>query len=434
MKAAADSPEKHEGSHLAAELDEEKRKAILSELETILASTSFRSATRSKQFLEYVVRHQLDGRSEQLKERTIGTEVFHRPAGYATGDDPVVRVQAGEVRRRLEHYYQTAAGNSPVRIELPVGSYAPAFHWYSEGESRTALPSPHLPAPAKNRGAKLWAIASVFLLLAVAGGVIAVRMERAMRQKTEMDRFWAPVFGTQQPVLICLAKPVVYRPTQDLYRRYARTHPGAFENEAERTSEPLPLSESDQIDWSDLYLASDFGVALGDAYAAVNLSGLLGRIGKPSQVRIGNNYSYEDLRNSPAVVVGAFNNKWTMQLTSNLHFSFVEDHEDFSIRELAPGHRVWRTRFNPQGQPFEDFAIIARLLNSKTGQFTVTVAGISGAGTQAAGEFISNAQSMEEALRAAPAGWQSENLEFVLETSLTDSVPGPAHVVASYFW
>ncbi|MGC9197370.1 MAG: hypothetical protein ACP5E5_00360 [Acidobacteriaceae bacterium] len=65
---------------------------------------------------------------------------------------------------------------------------------------------------------------------------------------------------------------------------------------------------------------------------------------------------------------------------------------------------------------------------------TVAVAGVSGGGMEAAGEFLSHPQLMEEALHTAPTGWQQKNLEFVLETSITDSVPGPPHVVAAYFW
>src|SRR5208282_4779953 len=87
-------------------LDGEKRQQILHELENILESRFFRSAGRSKQFLSFVVQHKLDGHTELLKERTIGVEIFERRHDYATGDDPVVRVQAGEVRRRLHEYYQ----------------------------------------------------------------------------------------------------------------------------------------------------------------------------------------------------------------------------------------------------------------------------------------------------------------------------------------
>jgi hypothetical protein len=62
------------------------------------------------------------------------------------------------------------------------------------------------------------------------------------------------------------------------------------------------------------------------------------------------------------------------------------------------------------------------------------VAGIGGTGTQAAGEFVSNPEFLEQGLRSAPAGWQTKNLEFVLQTTVTDSVAGPPRVVAAYSW
>src|SRR5215469_9799710 len=110
----------------------EAKALILRELEKILESPSFRGSSRRKEFLSYVVRHSLEGHHDLLKERTIGTEVFHRDANYATGDDPVVRVQAGEVRRRLEQYYYTVPTEVPVRIEIPIGSYHPEFHWNTQ--------------------------------------------------------------------------------------------------------------------------------------------------------------------------------------------------------------------------------------------------------------------------------------------------------------
>ena len=183
-----------------------------------------------------------------------------------------------------------------------------------------------------------------------------------------------------------------------------------------------------------MYIASDYGVAWGDAQAAVSLSGLLGKLGKASQVRIGTNYSFEDLRNSPAVAVGAFNNRWTMQITANLHFSFVETGEEFSIREQGGNGRIWKAIKDKKGNTTDDFAIVGRLLDSKTGQFTIAVGGIEGAGTQAAGELVANPTYLAEALRNAPADWEKRNMEMLLQTTITDSVPGPARVVASYVW
>jgi hypothetical protein len=196
----------------------------------------------------------------------------------------------------------------------------------------------------------------------------------------------------------------------------------------------LPLDPSEKLTWGDLFMYADYGVAAGDVHAAVALSVLLGRIDKPMQLRIGSNYTYEDLRNSPAVVIGGFNNKWTMQLTSNLHYAFLEDHEKYMIREQGPDGKIWRTQLNDDGDTVEDFGIVSRLVNAGTGQFTVAVAGVGPMGTQAAGEFVSNGRYLEEGLRRAPVDWEEGNLEIVVGTKVTDSVSGPPRVVAEYYW
>jgi hypothetical protein len=82
----------------------------------------------------------------------------------------------------------------------------------------------------------------------------------------------------------------------------------------------------------------------------------------------------------------------------------------------------------------EDFAIVTRLLDSKTGQVLIAAAGLGANGTQAAGEFISRRDYLEEAFRSAPQDWQKKNLQVVLRTTVTDSVAGPPRVVATYFW
>src|SRR5581483_3379253 len=437
MKSLLEQPQAHEASPSRADGGAVNREEVERELEAILTSHYFQHAGRCKQFLRYVVQHKLNGEQEKLKERTIGTEVFLRPPGYATGEDPVVRVQAGEVRRRLEQYYSTAPADSALRIELPVGSYSPVFHPRTDSAATGTPDRAHgvavEPHPPKGASKKL-IFTALGMILVLAAGIATLTLHRPSPQKTVLEQFWSPVFATRQPVLICLAKPIAYRPNEDLYHRYARSHPGTFQTEAERANTPLPLDPDAKLSWGDMFIYTDYGVAAGDVYAAVALSTLLGRIDKPSQLRIGSNYTYEDLRNSPAVVIGGFNNKWTMQLTSNLHFAFVEDNEDYMIRERIPGGRVWHTRIGPQGETLEDFGIVTRLLDSKTGQFTVTVAGIGPKGTQAAGEFASNPLYMKEGLHNAPADWQKSNVEILVQTTVTDSVAGPPHAVATYYW
>ena len=439
MSLAIEHPNRSLKDPAPVEMDPERVELVLGELKRIQNSRFFRNAVRSRQFLEFVVRHALEGHSEQLKERTIGTEVFHRAPGYATGDDPVVRVQAGEVRRRLEQYYQDAPNVSPVRIELPVGSYAPVVRWLPDENSPAEGPAEGAagnaaPDQSKRRSVRWWMALAVFLALALAGAVVFQLSPQISHPKSLAEQFWAPVFATPQPVLICVAKPVVYRPSRDLYNRYTRTHPGTFATEVERSNQVLPLPGDDKVAWSQMLQYPDYGVAVGDAYSAVSISGLLGQMGKPSQVRIGTNYSFEDLRNSPDVIIGAFNNKWTMQMNPVLHFTFDEEAGDNRIREQQSGGRSWSAHLRDSEKFGEDYAIVARLVDSKTGQFTVIAAGLTSSGTQAAGEFVSNRNFLEKGLQSVTSDWQKKNLELVLQTTVTDSTAGPPEVIATYAW
>ncbi|QNI32098.1 hypothetical protein H7849_24390 [Alloacidobacterium dinghuense] len=434
--ALTENPASH--PHLPPE-SSEATAIILRELEKILESPPFRGSSRRKEFLSYVVRHSLEGHHDLLKERTIGTEVFHRDADYATGDDPVVRVQAGEVRRRLEQYYYTAP-DVPVRIEIPIGSYHPEFHWNThalpkESHAEQAIETNSHAVAQDSAGRRRWfwlLIAAVCLVGIVLGiAVFSPGLRHHKPPQSLLELFWAPVFKTSQPVIICLAKPVVYRPSVEIYERYARSHPGTFESESERDNEVLPLNPNAKLTWGDMMVYPGYGVASGDAYAAVQISNLLVRMGKPSQVRIGKSYSFEDLIKAPAVVLGAFNNKWTMQMTSNLHFALQFD---AGIREQIPSGRVWTSQFNSRGEYTADYGVVSRLLDSKTGQFLVSAGGIGSPGTQAAGEVVSNPQYLEEALRTAPADWDKKDFQLVVQTNVIDSIPGPPHVVAAYFW
>jgi hypothetical protein len=164
----------------------------------------------------------------------------------------------------------------------------------------------------------------------------------------------------------------------------------------------------------------DYGLASGDVYTAIRLSGLFGQIGKKNQVRIGGDYSFEDLRRSPAVVIGAFNNRWTMQMTSNLHFAFADEGDQSIIREVGQSGRRWYSKSDSKGKAVEDYAIVTRLLNSATGQFVVIVAGIE--------------SYLQEALQTASPGWEGKNVQIVLQTQVTDGLPDPPKVVAIYVW
>ena len=93
-------------------------------LERVLASRCFEQAARSSGFLRYVVEQTLAGQGERLKGYTIAVEVFGRPPDFDAQTDPLVRVEAGRLRRRLIEYYAEEGRDDPVRLDLPRGSYS----------------------------------------------------------------------------------------------------------------------------------------------------------------------------------------------------------------------------------------------------------------------------------------------------------------------
>jgi len=436
MKSALESPKSSEADQHRPENSGGDRWSVLQELDSILSSRHFKSADRCKQFLRYVVLSKLEGQTERLKERTIGTEVFNRPPGYATGEDPVVRVQAGEVRRRLEQYYQEMPQSSRLRIELPVGSYSPVFHQRpapgAREEPTQPVPPAAMPASRWRPHLKVVSLLAFAILAAFAGRTLINSLHRAADPKTTLELFWGPAIASHQPILICLAN-AFNNSSDDIYLRFSQTHSGTSPTEVGGIGSSFPLDPDEKATGGDAAVSPEI-VPAADASVAVDLSGLFGKLDRPSQLRIGSTATYEDLRNFPAVVIGGFDSRWTMQLLSNLHFTFHWDHGQYMIREQVPGGRVWTTRLGPHGETVEDFAIVGRLIDSKTGEFTVTVAGIGPRGTQAAGEFVSSSRYLEEGLAGAPADWQNRNLEVLLQTTVTDSVAGPPHVIAIYTW
>ncbi|HTW81720.1 MAG TPA: hypothetical protein VME23_19385 [Terracidiphilus sp.] len=435
------------GDHHRAIPGELDRPAVARELELILASPFFHNSKRSQQFLKCVVQHRLDGNEEPLKERTIGTMLYNRPADYATGDDSVVRVQAGEVRRRLEQYYKEPPSDSLVHIDLPLGSYAPEFHWSATahhvgqpvanqeaGLPDSAVAPDQIRVVAKGRGRTgLWVTVSICILASAAVLTGYVTYQKRISDRA-LNQFWAPIFATSKPALICLPKTVLYRPSMALFKRSEKT-PGEFDNEVDRMNGRPHLKPNDPIRWGDMVEFPDFGVGKGDVKAAFRLSSLLIKLGKDTELRVGNDYGWDDLRNAPAVIIGAFSNQWTMKITSGLHFAFAEDNGVFRIQEHGGEGRAWYDELDPRTSlPAEDYGLVTRLVNSGTGQFVITVAGITAPGSEAAAEVASSQDELEKALRNAPRDWKRRNVQIVVKTTVTEGVAGPAQIVAVYVW
>ncbi len=417
-----------------SQFDKNQRAVILDQLARIQNSHAFGNSARAKEFFAYVVEQTVEGHTENLKERAIGVNLFDRAPSYMTGEDPIVRVKAAEVRKRLAVYYAEEEQTPEVRIEIPVGSYIPVFHWNPPEHSK--LPSTENPAVpriaprSRLRARAIVAIVAAAIVLVVLGIAAAITTRKHVQQASQLDEFWAPVFTTGQPVLICISSPVVYEPSENLYTKANQAHPGLYDRPEKRAINPLQLEPSTSVEWKEIEPRADIFVNKVHVYNAALLAALFERIHKTSQVKVGSDFSYNDLQNSPTVLLGAFENPWSIRMAADLPY-YLDD-ENYTIAERGEQRQVWR--IGPEAVSTKDFAIVARLLNSKTGQFQVIIAGINLPGTEAAGKLVTRQDVLSAALRSAPSGWQNKNLEFVIETDVIDRADSSTRVVAVKEW
>jgi len=118
-----------QGEALRTSFNPQEKDEVRVEIDKILKSTQFQASKRCHDFLDFVVRHTLDGDADSLTERFLGADLFGRPLDYDTKTDSIVRVRANDVRRRLTDYYSAQPTPPRLTVTLSSGSYVPEFHW-----------------------------------------------------------------------------------------------------------------------------------------------------------------------------------------------------------------------------------------------------------------------------------------------------------------
>lgn len=106
---------------------------VRAQLSRILMCRDFDASDRNRRFLQYIVEEALQGRAERIKAYSIATSVFGRSETFDPQQDAIVRIEAGRMRRALDHYYLMSGLKDPIRISIPVGSYVPSFSLAQEG-------------------------------------------------------------------------------------------------------------------------------------------------------------------------------------------------------------------------------------------------------------------------------------------------------------
>ena len=332
---------------------------ILDHLEALCQSQFFSSSKRSQEFLRYIVQETIQGRAGQIKERNIACEVFGKDEDFEPGENSVVRVKASDVRKRLVEYYKSAPQQN-IRIELPVGSYAPHFLKVEQSsEPPIGTEEAHRPT---SRRQFVWLAATAAAALSVSASFPLLRRS----VQSPLDRLWKPIFTSNLPLIIFL--PVM---------RY---------------------QDNSITEWTGIGPATALGLA----------TAFLTQHQHPYELRFGSELTYAELRDSPCLLLGGFNMDWVALITHNLRYVPRLDQET-GERSFFDNwtKQKWMTAIPPD-KPYVtlDYGLVCRIFDTDTGQIVFLADGLYTFGTGGAAMLLFVPRLFSELVKTAPAGWK----------------------------
>lgn len=358
-------------------------------LDGICASPCFVSSKRCQQFLRYVVVETMHGRGELIKERNIAQEVFAKGDDFEPGEHSLVRVKAGEVRKRLSDYYESAS-DKRIRIELPVGSYVPRIH------TNEAPPLVAGLGQAATSGARPVGRRRFFWMaggsLGLLGAASTVPLFRA--RTTPLDLLWRPVFATKAPLLIFI--PVMHEP------------------------------DGDMTEW----------VGIGPAAALRRGADFLDAHHYPYHVRFGAELTFAQLREQPSLLLGGFEVDWTLRMIRDLRFAPLLNAQtgQRSIIDRQTKQTWTPVKHPPNPYVDVDYGILCRLFDSATGQIAFLAVGTQTFGTEGAASLLFNPELFSQLVAQAPSNWMTKNIEAVIRVSVIGTTPSTPQLIATHFW
>jgi hypothetical protein len=388
--------------------------------------------------LRYVALHALDHPGAPLKEYQIATEVFGRQDSFDPQLDSMVRVQAGRLRAKLAEYYsRDGASEDPVVVELPKGTYVLAFHPRVPGAKN------HNAAGADHRHdsqlreenftgtqqiPRRWAIAVGVLavLLAAALTVMAALLfpRKAGESTADLNRagipaafptFWKGFLtGTEEPWVIFSNAKFAGRPEAGM-RYYVPSRDAG---------EPI----------------LDHYTGVGEVLAVHELDRVFALLHQEIRVKRGSLFSLDDAKNNDLIFIGS--------PSENLTLLDIPSTQEFIFKQIATGTRRGNTEIinvhpragepkeylaSPNTEPLtEDYAVVALVRGINEGRSELILAGTTTLGTQAAVEYVSRQQSLEELLLRLSVSKSGDlkPFEAVLHVKIVRGVPVQTELVA----
>lgn len=456
-------------------------------LENILSSKYFVHAPKKKGFLRLICDFYLNGRAHELNEYILGYDVFERDNAYDPSADPVVRVTAHEIRKKLELYYQHEGADDPVRLEIPPGSYQPIFTRHElaaapaspDALAHTSLP-PATDAPTPAQPPAVWrhllagllALGLAVLLVVLAIAVVLLwRSNRELQQtavaaKTAQDpatygAVWAPFLESSTAPLVIISNPPVLRfanasdpaslskdaivlPPEAVARLKDKvvTNPEVVIKDS---SGPTPGSASapanngvlKQMQTPSLVISTNAYTGMGEAIGLHYLTDLFRTANRSMLLKQSRTLSAEDLKGHNVILLGGvWVNEWSGKLSETGDFVFTNNGTITNRKPQAGEDGEYIPQFDSRtGGLLIDYALITVKPNISETNDVMMLAGVYSQGTEAAAEFVTNKnylnqlnqrlQQLTQAGSAPPRHYQA-----LLKVSVENGIPTTIFILA----
>lgn len=418
------------------------------ELRRVLESRYFTNSPKKTRFLEFVSDQAFQGNGDKLNEYLIGVEVYDRGVDFNPQKDPIVRVQAHEIRRLLKKYYEDEGKASVVRIDLPAGHYVPVFSRILEAES----PEPSIAAPAaaapvaseKSSPNRLpWALTFAFGALFLLAAALLVSnwttrrnvpiQAQANALPEALDWFWHPFLPPSDAPLITIPNHPLLRAAHD------GDSPQTLAGGHEIPKASLPEFR-DTIHFRELkrfvFVPSltDF-TSVGETLGMVELCEMFSSVGQKCRVQQSRLVNLDEIKGDNTILLGG-NQAWSGRVFLNVEGFHFQSGVIFN-RSPQPGEQAeYKPEFDSvTNQLTRDYAVVLMLPNETRDKRVLLIYGIYTQGSQAAIEFLTNPESMAE-LRKALLNLAPDHktvpayFQLLLSTTVENAVPGKSSLVA----
>lgn len=415
------------------------------ELQRILQSKYFTNSPKKSRFLEFVSEQAFLGNGDKLNEYLIGVEVYDRGVDFNPQRDPIVRVQAHDIRRLLKKYYAEEGKASPIRMDLPAGHYVPLF---SRNADQDAVLDDVLttPVPAVKPRANRLHLAATFglgalcLLLASLLAISAWTNRRSVQAPVKaaslpdgLEWFWRPFLPPADAPLITIPNHPLLRAAHD------GDSPQTLASGHDIPKSSLPEFR-DTIHFRELkrflFVPSltDF-TSVGETLGLVNLCEMFSTVGQKCRVQQSRLVNLEDIKGDNAILLGG-NQAWSGRVFLNVE-GFHFQSGVILNRTPQPGEQaVYKPEFDSvTNQLTRDYAVVLMLPNETREKRVLLIYGIYTQGSQAAIEYLTNPERMTE-LRKALLSLSPDHktippyFQLLLTTTVENSVPGKSSLVA----